>query len=191
MFDNKNQAFKEEFMMIQSSERRKDAMLYKNVNRKFLSFNLENHEQMVQVGLRLKPFGFFQHLQFKFIRSRFMLLRVWAETRIAKKGVKYIRNLYRENPSDFFDLHFNMEGSPIMELNQCKYIINDNSTQKTVSLLNPDALPDEMQKIRQSLLSKEKTMLDEQKLAEEFNPSEEDESDRASLAKFGLCPSMN
>lgn len=189
MFDNKNQAFKEEFMMIQSCERRKDAMLYRNVNRKFLSFNLENHEQMVQVGLSLKPFGFFQHLQYKAIRSRIMILRVWAETRIAKKGVKYIRNLYRENPSDFFDLQFNMEGSPVMELNQCKYIINDNTTQKTVSLLNPEALPDEMQKIRQALLSKEKTMLEEQKLAQEFTPSEEDAEEGFSLPKFGLCHS--
>ncbi|MBX7066985.1 MAG: hypothetical protein K1X28_07125 [Parachlamydiales bacterium] len=173
MFNDRNQAFKTEFMMIQSCERRKDAMIYKNVNRKFLSFNLENHEQMVQVGVSIKPFGFVQHFQHKAIRSRIELLRIWAETQIAKRGARYVRNLYRENPEKFFDIQFNMEGSPVAEICQCKYILSDNTSQKTISLADEKALPNEMQQIRQALLAKEEIMQEEQKLAEEFTPSEE------------------
>ncbi len=173
MFDDRNQAFKTEFMMIQSCERRKDAMLYKNINRKFLSFNLENHEQMMQVGITLKPFGFFQHLQYKAIRSRIELLRIWAETKVAQRGARYIRNLYRESPDKFFDLHFNREGSPVSEVCQCKYILSDNTSQKTISLLNENALPNEMQQVRQALLAKEKTLAEEEKLIQEFGLTEE------------------
>lgn len=189
MFNDRNQAFKTEFMMIQSCERRKDAMLYKNINRKFLSFNLENHEQMVQVGVTLKPFGFFQHIQHKAIRSRIELLRIWAETRIAKRGAKYIRNLYRECPEKFFDLHFNMEGSPITEMCQCKYILSDNTSQKTISLLKEDLISDEMQQIRQALLAKEETLAEEEKLIQEFAPEEEVEEPHL-IPKFGFSPSM-
>lgn len=188
MFNDRNQAFKTEFMMIQSCERRKDAMLYRNVNRKFLSFNLENHEQMVQVGVTMKPFGFLQHIQHKAIRSRIELLRIWAETRIAKRGARYIRNLYRENPEKFFDLQFNMEGSPVAEMCHCKYILSDNTSQKTISLANENSLPDEMQQIRQALLAKEETLAEEQKLAEEFTPAEDFE-EKNLIQKFGLSPS--
>lgn len=173
MFNERNQAFKTEFMMIQSCERRKDAMIYKNVNRKFLSFNLENHEQMVQVGVSIKPFGFIQHFQHKAIRSRIELLRIWAETQIAKRGARYVRNLYRDNPEKFFDLQFNMEGSPVAEICQCKYVLSDNTSQKIISLADEQALPNEMQQVRQALLAKEEILAEEQKLAEEFTPVEE------------------
>lgn len=187
MFNDRNQAFKTEFMMIQSCERRKDAMIYKNINRKFLSFNLENHQQMVQVGVTLKPFGFFQNLQQKAIGSRIEFLRIWAETRLAKRGAAYLRRLYRENPDKFFDIQFNMEGTPIMLLSQCKYILSDNTSQKTISLLNEESFPDEMQQIRKQLLAKEATLAQEQKLAEEFTP-EVDEEGNLLGHKFKLNP---
>lgn len=187
MFNDRNQAFKTEFMMIQSCERRKDAMLYKNVNRKFLSFNLENHEQMIQVGVAIKPFGFMQHLQHKAIRSRIELLRIWAETQVAKKGAKYVRNLYRENPEKFFDLQFNKEGSPVAEISQCKYILSDNTSQKTISLSDERTLPDEIAQIRKALLAKEALLAEEQKLAEEFSPAEDVESENL-IPKFDLNP---
>ncbi len=187
MFNDRNQAFKTEFMMIQSCERRKDAMIYKNVNRKFLSFNLENHEQMVQVGVSIKPFGFIQHFQHKAMKSRIELLRIWAETRIAHRGAKYIQNLYRENPEKFFDLQFNMERLSETEICQCKYILSDNTSQKTVSLLKE--LPCEMQQIRQALLAKEATFAEEEKLVQEFTP-EAPEEEKNLIPKFGFAPSM-
>jgi hypothetical protein len=186
MFNERNQAFKTEFMMIQSCERRKDAMLYKNVNRKFLSFNLENHEQMIEVGITMKPFGFFQHIQHKAVKSRVELLRIWAETQIAKRAARYIRNLYRENPDKFFDLHFNKEGSPVAEICQCKYILSDNTSQKMVSLADERALPDEMAQVRKALLAKQEVLAEEQRLAEEFSPM--DEESEGLLPKFGLQP---
>lgn len=189
MFNEKNKAFKTEFMMIQSCERRKDAMLYKNINRKFLSFNLENHEQMLEVGITMKPFGFMQHFQYKAMRSRIELLRIWAETKIARKGARYVRNLYRENPEKFFDIQFNMEGSPVSEICQCKYILSDNTSQKTVSLLKENSMSDEMQQIRQNLLAKEETLAEEEKLIQEFTPAE-DEEEKNLIPKFGFSPTM-
>lgn len=171
MFNDKNQAFKTEFMMIQSCERRRDEMLYKKTNRKFLNFNIENKQQMAQVGRSLKPFGFLQTMQHKAIGSRIELFRIWAETRLAKRGAQYLRSLYRETPDKFFDVLFTMGGSR-MQLSQCKYILSDSSSQKTISLVNDDFFNDEMEQIRKRLMDKEDTFAEEQKLAEEFTPTE-------------------
>lgn len=170
MFDDRNEAFKSEFMMVQSCERRRDEMHYKNINRKFLSFNLENNQQMAQVGRALKPFGFFQNLQQKAVQSRVEWLRIWAETRLAKRGSKYLRRLFRESPEKFFDVSFNMEGSPIMELSQCKYILSDNTSQKTISLSSEESVSGEMLHIRKQLLAREGAFAEEQKLAKDFTP---------------------
>lgn len=169
MFDNRNQAFKTEFMMTQSCERRKDEMVYQNINRKFLNFNLENHQQMVQVGSSLKPFGVIENVQHKAYKSKIEWLRIWAETGLARKGVKYIRRLYQENPEKFFDVKFSANHSPVMELTTCKYILSDSTSLKTISLVNDDC-SDEMKQIRKSLLEKEQSFNDEQKLAKEFTP---------------------
>ncbi len=170
MFDDRNEAFKSEFMMVQSCERRRDEMHYKNINRKFLNFNLENNQQMAQVGKALKPFGFCQNLQQKAIRSRIEWFRIWAEARLAKRGAKYLRRLYRENPDKFFDINFKREGSPVTELSQCKYILSDNTSQKTISLASDEGVSPEMLQIRQKLVAKEETMAEEQKLAKDFKP---------------------
>jgi hypothetical protein len=175
MFNDRNEAFKSEFMMVQSCERRRDEMYYKNVNRKYLNFNLENNLQMAQVGKALKPFGFVQNLQHKAVHSRLEWFRIWAEARLARRGAKYLRRLYRENPEKFFDINFKREGSPVTELSQCKYILSDNTSQKTISLVSDEGVSGDMLQIRKELLSKEKTLEDEQKLAKEFTPEAVDE----------------
>lgn len=180
MFNERDQAFKTEFMMIQSCERRRDEMLYKRTNRKFLNFNIDNKQQMAQVGKSLKPFGFLQTMQHKAFASRIELLRIWAETRLAKRGEQYLRKLYRESPEKFFDVRFTM-GNARMRLSECKYILSDNSSQKTISLANDDFFSDEMEHVRKRLLAKEETFADEQKLAKEFTPNEGDQPETPSF----------
>lgn len=179
MFDERNQAFKTEFMMVQSCERRRSEMVYKKTNRKFLNFNVDNKRQMAQVGKSLKPFGFLESMQHKAIESRIELFRIWAETRLARRGAAYLKSLYRETPEKFFDVLFKGPRSR-MQLSQCKYILNDNSTQKTVSLVQEGA--NEMDHVRKELLAKEQAFAEEQKLAEEFTPKE--------MADLNLLPQM-
>lgn len=171
--DNLKNNFKSEFMMVQSCERRKNEMVYKNVSRKFISFDLSDKQQMADVGKTLKPFGFIENLQKRGISSRFEFFRIWAETRLAKRGEIFLRNLYQEHPEKFFEVSFERSSDNVLALRKCKYIVNETTSQKTVSLTEENN-NSEMDQIRETLLLKERSMEQEHKLAEDFTPSLED-----------------
>ena len=97
---------KVQYVTVQSCERNQAEIRYKNINRKFIPFDLRDYHLMVLVGLSIKPFGFLQHLQNYFADSRFGLLKVWAEGAIARRGENNLRHLYLTHPEKFFEIEF-------------------------------------------------------------------------------------
>jgi hypothetical protein len=162
--------FKTEFMMVQSCERRKDEMIYKNVSRNFISFDLKDRHQMALIGLSLKPFGFLENLHHKLIDSTRSFFRIWAETSLARKGEAHLRKLYKDHPEKFFDIHFANNQESAMSLCKCKFILSETTSQKVVSLQTEGFFNNEMDQIRKQLMAKESAMTEEQKLADEFSP---------------------
>jgi len=172
--NTENQRLKAEFMMVRSCERRKNEMIYKDINRNFIPFDLADSEQMAQVGRSLKPFGFLGHLKHKCHDSGNSLLKIWSETSLAREGAAHIRRLYKEQPEKFFDVNFAKGGNSI-ELSSCKLIVSEIVSQKVVSLQNEDFHAEEMKNIRNQLTLKENGFAEEQRLAEEFSPEPSDD----------------
>jgi len=173
-YNNKeeDQLFKTEFMMVQSCERRQNEMIYKNVSRKYINFDLKDNIQMANLARTLKPFGFLENLHHKCIGSNNPFFRIWAETALAKKGVAHLRKLYQEQSDKFFDIHFEGSDSTTGHLRKCKLVVSETVSQKVVSLKKDNFFADEINAIRSQLTMKENDLSEEQKLADEFAPEQ-------------------
>src|SRR3989339_1287518 len=95
-----------QYITQQSCERQDTEMNYKDINRKYISFDFRDNELMLSVGKTVKPFGFFENLHDYLIHSNIRFFRVWAEKAIAKRGELHLRKLYLKCPEKFFNVEF-------------------------------------------------------------------------------------
>lgn len=163
-------AKKFEYMTLQSCERSDAAIQYKNTNRKFISFDLRDRILMTLVGQTLKPFGFWQNLHDYFIESKYHFLRVWAETHLASRGERHLRNLYLQHPSKFFEVEFEDSKNIKMRLVKCSYIISEMSSNKRVSLNDNQQINGLLDEFRQKINLEEQRFELGNQLFEAFSP---------------------
>lgn len=164
---------KVQYVTVQSCERNQAEIHYRNVNRKFIPFDLRDCRLMVLVGLTLKPFGFFQHLQNYLADSRFRFFKVWAETAIAKRGEASLRHLYLTHPEKFFEVEFENAKSTRMKLIKCNFIISEVVEVKCLAMKDREQSPEQMQAFRETIQRQEKQFFLNDQLASEFNPKKE------------------
>ncbi len=124
-----------EYMTMQSCERKEAEIYYKNINRKYITFDLRDGKLMALVGETLEPFGLKQSLEHQWLHSKWAFFRIWAEKELAKRGKQHIRDLYRNHPEKFFDVEFDgLSKGSSMHLLKCNYIIDETASQKRVCL---------------------------------------------------------
>jgi hypothetical protein len=140
-----------QYITQQSCERRENEMHYKDINRKYIAFDLKDKALMLAVGKTLKPFGFMESLQEHFIHSKIRFFRVWAETKISKRGEAHLRTLYLKQPEKFFNVEFQSNKNLHGKLIKCSYIINEICNVKRVSLNEKEKFPNMMNDFRTTL----------------------------------------
>jgi hypothetical protein len=166
-----------EYMTMQSCERRESEIHYRNITRKYITFDLRDGVLMSQVGRTLKPFGVKQFLQNKFADSGFFLFRIWAEKGLARRGENHLKGLYKKHPDKFFDVEFDRaSSSSAMNLLKCSYIIDEMASQKRVCLKEQAgqiAQDDYVKKVKEY----EQSVHSQHQLVNQFNKEENAETE--------------
>lgn len=127
-------AKKIEFITIQSSEQKEEEVRYKNINRKQIRFDLSDLSTMASLGELLRPFGLVQYLENKLAESKFEVLRLMGEKRLAKRAMHFLKALYIKHPEKFATLELSNTKSPRMKMVRGTFIISEVVSQKTISL---------------------------------------------------------
>lgn len=166
---------KVEYLTQQSCEKHEGEINYKNVNRKYISFNLRDKPLMLLVGMTLKPFGFLQNMQDWLIDSKVRFFRVWAETSIAKRGEVHLRSLYLKSPEKFFNVEFENANSSRMKIAKCGYIINEVCSTKRMSLHDKEEFSGVMDGFRKNMQKEESQFALENQQSKKSEEHEEDE----------------
>lgn len=159
-----------EFVTMQVCEKNSSEMNYKNICRKFISFDLRDDDLMLEVGKMVKPFGFLQHYQEKFVNSRFSFFRIWCEKGFADRGREFLRRLYKDNPEKFSDLEFSHEKNS-MFLVRCKYSLSQMTSQKQIFLKDESEqkMLGDMANFRKKAEDSERMMNTERAFVNEFS----------------------
>ncbi|MBS0653733.1 MAG: hypothetical protein JSR39_09470 [Verrucomicrobia bacterium] len=168
--ENHPLARKFQYMTLQSCERSESEIHYKNTNRKFISFDLRDRVLMALVGQTLRPFGFWQNLHDYFIGSKFHFLRVWAETQLANRGERHLRNLYLQHPSKFFEVEYEDAKNVKMKIVKCNYIISEMSSNKRIALNDNQSVNGVLDGFRQKIHEEEQRLQLGNQLFEAFAP---------------------
>ncbi|MBX9923162.1 MAG: hypothetical protein K2Y01_03535 [Rhabdochlamydiaceae bacterium] len=140
-----------QYVTQQSCERQETEMNYKDINRKFISFDLRDKAMMLLVGMTVKPFGFFENMHDYLIDSSIRFFRVWAEKAIAKRGEIHLRKLYMKHPEKFFNVEFENKKSTSTKLAKGCYIINEICNVKRVSLHEKEQFPSMINDFRRTM----------------------------------------
>lgn len=142
---------KVQYITQQSCERQEMEMNYKDINRKYIAFDLRDKELMLAVGKTINPFGFFENLHNYLIDSSISFFRVWAEKAIAKRGEAHLRKLYLKHPEKFFNVEFQNNRNVNAKLAKCSYIINEICNVKRVSLHEKEQFPSMINDFRKTM----------------------------------------
>ncbi len=140
-----------QYITQQSCERQENEMNYKDINRKYIAFDLRDKSLMLLVGRTIKPFGFFENLHDYLIDSKIQFFRVWAEKAIAKRGESHLRKLYLKHPEKFFHVEFENSRKMHGKVVKCSYIINEICNVKRVSLREKEQFPSMINDFRKTM----------------------------------------
>jgi len=122
------------FITEQSSERRDEEIRYKNINRKFITFDLSDTQTMLVLGKILHPYGLNENLGSKLLKSKILIVRIWAEKKMIKYARTFLRLLYLKHPEKFSEIEYETIKKKSMKLVKANYILSELTSQKSISL---------------------------------------------------------
>lgn len=123
-----------EFITIQSTEKKDEAVRYKNINRKQIRFDLNDLATMIALGELLRPYGLKQFIENKLAVSNIDIFRIYGEKRLAKRAMNFLRSFYLKHPEKFAKVDLSNLKSSRMKMVRGTLVISEVVSQKTISL---------------------------------------------------------
>jgi len=176
LFNSQSLVKRIEFITIQSSEQREEEVRYKNINRKQIRFDLSDIAVMFALGELLRPYGVKEFIENKLAKSNIMVLRIWGEKKLAKRGERFIRTLFLKHPEKFSQVEFKNIRNPRMKMARGIFIISELVNQKTISLKDEkDDYLSELESFKEKFKAEEAKLLLHKNVIEKLNSDNSNE----------------